>query len=896
MFKKMKLGPRLMIIGITLTMIPLLALGITAYLQNRTALKISRDETTRLSYADLDHIIEGVSQMCVAQNEAIERQLQQSLNLALDFARREGGFTTSDEVVNWTAANQLTQRSVAVTLPKMLIGKTWLGQTKEAQKPVVLVDEIRKLTDVTCTVFQRMNPEGDMLRVATNVLNKDGTRAVGTYIAALNPDGKPNPVISAVLKNQTYRGAAFVVTGTHVTAYQPILSKDNSVGGMLYVGIPLGGVHTKSLRQGLIDIKIAKTGYVWVVDGQGRYVVSAAGARDGESVLEAKDQDGRHFGAEIVQKGLKLKPNEFAEQYYPWQNPGEPRPRMKVARFQYYAPWDWIIGAGSYEEEILEGTQKIVELSDRTNWFMMALTMSAIGIAALIWYFTSRALSQPIVKIADTIRRVATERDFTLKVPAGGAYEVTTMAGEFNKLLRELRDSFRLVFDSAGQVDDKSQDMSKRAQANKERAEAELKNVEEVTRVLKEMGATAGEVAQASLSQKEAAESSAKTIAELLNAMESVAQSTQKQTDAVQEANERVALMGETGGKVVATAAQQGEAVVKVTDAITRMQQSVQDMNQATARASEHGLAALRAVDDGAHSVKDTVEGMRAIAQSSEQISEIIGVITEIAEQTNLLALNAAIEAARAGEHGKGFAVVADEVGKLAQRSSEAAKEITKLIKDSTQRVKDGTSLTDELQSALRKIAEGGKVNMQAIEEITNTSGMLASRTHEVSDLMSALNAFAKDIGTMAGEQFPRREAAQKALASLIEQAKIITELVGNANQGAHSINQEMQSVVERTAKMQTLTGLQAQRSKNVQAIAETQAQGARQTAERAGTVLAITGDLAKVSKGLITQVEQFRIDVQGNGPDDRLPAYADTVELIYPDKAQKETGRRVAG
>ena len=300
----------------------------------------------------------GVYRMCETQNALLVKTLSGYLNFSRQLVADSGGISLATEKVTWDAVNQYSQNRITVNLPKMLLGGSWPGKVFDAGTSVPMVDRIKNLAeDATCTVFQRMNDAGDMLRVVTSVVKTDGNRAIGTYIPRTNPDGKANPVVSKVLNGGTYSGRAFVVDRWYLTSYEPIYDSDKSIIGMRYVGIPQESV--QSIRKSIYNLEIGQTGYAYVLDEKGYYVISEDGKRDGENISQSTDADGNLFIQAIVAKGLTLKPGEIAEHYYPWKNPGDPKARMKIIRFMYYEPWGWIISAGSYMDEFLEGVHRI---------------------------------------------------------------------------------------------------------------------------------------------------------------------------------------------------------------------------------------------------------------------------------------------------------------------------------------------------------------------------------------------------------------------------------------------------------------------------------------------------------------------------------------------------------
>ncbi len=862
MLRNLKLRPKMLLVGVLLTCAPLLVGGLFVFWQNQKMTEVSAEESIKLATVDLDHIAKGVYRMCETQNELLKKSLQNYLNVARDRLKARGNASVSDETVTWNAVNQYSKNISVMKLPKMLVGNMWLGKVRDMNLSVPVVDHIREIAPgVTCTIFQRMNDAGDMIRVATNVPKKDGSRAIGTFIPAVNPDGRANPVISSVMKGDTYLGRAYVVNGWYLTAYEPIYDAQTNLIGVLYVGVPQESV--KELRQAIMDIQVGTTGYVYVLDSEGHYVISKDGKRDGELIIDAKDSEGRPFIRSIISTARALKPGQIGQERYPWQNPGDPVARYKTARLMYFAPWDWIIGAGSYDDEFLAGTRRIEDVGHRSNIILGGVFVLATLAAVLIWMFVSRGISRPIVRIADSINEIARNRDLTIDVPVQGNDEVAVMATEFNNMMVLLRDSFQMVSGAATDTDGYARNVAERATSNRERAARQQEQMEAVQETVRDMGTTAGEVAEASSAQREAADLSSKVLDELTQDMAAINEASRTQVEDAGVASERVTEMGETGAKVVATAQEQGERVEAVTEAVDRMAASVEELTTAASRAMSFASGAMEAVEEGSDSVKATVEGMRAIAESSDQISEIITVITEIAEQTNLLSLNAAIEAARAGAHGKGFAVVADEVGKLAQRSSEAAKEITQLIRDSSARVTEGTKLSDQSRLALDKIAQGGGTNMEAVKEIGSIAESLSEGARSVNEMMKELNRLAEEISGMAGQQGERRSAAQAALEALVEKANTISEQITRADERVKDVGERMKGVVARTGQMKDMTDLQATRAKRLNEITDESTLAAKQTLEGAGSVVGITEELQKLSGGLMAQVEQFKF---GNG------------------------------
>lgn len=273
-----------------------------------------------------------------AERQAVSRQLKNDIKLAEALVQRYGKPDLSDTPYRWQAVNQFTKESQSVELPLLRLGSQLLYPMEDFDTRAPVVDELTELTGSTCTIFQKMNDDGAMLRVATSVKNKEGKRAVGTFIPAVNPDGTPNAVVTTVSLGTPYTGRAFVVDDWYQTIYKPLRNPFDEVIGMLYVGVPEKSVG--AIRDQVTEARLGKTGFVFVADEEGRVVIHA------DRSLEGQDA-GRALGISSWQENLQevLQKKEIFAGFRAQDG------REGFVALLHYPEWKWVlVGVGFWNE------------------------------------------------------------------------------------------------------------------------------------------------------------------------------------------------------------------------------------------------------------------------------------------------------------------------------------------------------------------------------------------------------------------------------------------------------------------------------------------------------------------------------------------------------------------
>jgi signal transduction histidine kinase len=377
-----------------------------------------------------------------ASHRELSSQVPRSLRVARDQMDRLGPVTFSPDKVAWSARNQLDGTIQEVLLPKVLVGGAWIGQNADPSRPSPLVDRVRELAGSEATLFQRMNDRGDMLRVATTVPDRNGSRAIATYIPAVDPDGRPNPVVSTVLRGETYRGRARVIDDWYMAGYEPIRDAEGRIAGMLFIGLRQDSL--EGIRAGVAASRIGESGLLYVLGGstnqRGRYVIPPPGRADGEDAWEAKDAQGKPYIQEIVRAATGAAPGQTVRLSY--VRPSATGPRERLAMVTYFEPWDWVIVADMDRDEALAPLRQV-----QSSLISAVVTVALVAalLLAITIFLASRAaarLAAPLEAMAAAAERIA-QGDVEQVVTYRGGDEVGRLAEAFRGTIRYIQDVAR---------------------------------------------------------------------------------------------------------------------------------------------------------------------------------------------------------------------------------------------------------------------------------------------------------------------------------------------------------------------------------------------------------------------------------------------------------------------
>ncbi len=601
------------------------------------------------------------------------------------------------------------------------------------------VDKISSLTGARCTIFLKEGSRAK--RIATSVVDASGKRAIGTFLS--------DAVYDAVFnKKQQFIGRAWVVDGWYLSAYEPLRDKNGEVVGALFCGLP---ERSGLLRKDLMAIKVGQTGYIFAVDSKG--VLQLHPAKEGEDISQ------NDFIKEMTSKARTLTEGEVGWITYNWMNKelGETKSREKIVAYTYFPDWDWVIGVGSYLDEFTAPVKKIKYAS-----IFLGILFLASGLTAA--FFVSRSITNPIrqvVATTDEMCREFTELDRVVSAMANNDFTQQIKASHIQRTGSKSNDETGILIRSVENALD-----------SKDRIFESLRTMSvNVTNVIAQLSDRAVQLVSTSTGMASTADNLARGSEEQTHQTTQVSSAIEEMTSTIVEASKNA---GDAAGqaKQAAEAAQQGNDVVAHT---------IEGMNR---------IATV--VQESAHTIQK-------LSKSSDQIGEIATVINDIADQTNLLALNAAIEAARAGEQGRGFAVVADEVRKLAERTTKATAEITTMIKtiqgetrgavtameQGINEVQAGRELADQAGDSLQSIGEYAQRVMDMVRQIATAAEQQSAASEQIAKSVVRISQVTK---TNASEVKLSADAAEQLnkqaedLRTMVSQFKIVGGGIGIIN------------------------------------------------------------------------------------------------------------------
>ena len=496
------------------------------------------------------------------------------------------------------------------------------------------------------------------------------------------------------------------------------------------------------------DIVIGKTGACYIAGIEGTIIADRDKSlvENMTNVINNAKQDASLVSvASFLSHAIEVDESEVG--YYNYKG------NSYIASYATIKTSDWSVVIRAPVHEFM-GT---VNSLRRSMYFIGA---GILIVALIIVYFVAHSIVKPIQTVVSALKNIAQgEGDLTVRLPVHGNDEITDMSEYFNETISKIGSSIRNVGTNSNTMENIGNELAS--------------NMTETASAVNQISANIDGVKQQALTQAASVTETASTIEEIVRTIKQLNTSIETQAASVAESSASIEQM-------VANIASIGQTLGK-TDEV------VKELTSATG--------------DGKDTLVTSNSVTQKIAEESGSLMEASSVIQHIASQTNLLAMNAAIEAAHAGEAGKGFAVVADEIRKLAEDSATQGKTITATLKNLSGEIETlsaSSKTVEEKFNAIFNLAEQVK-EMSA--RLTEAMREQENGSKEVLIAIKNINTVTTEVQAGSEEMLKGGEGVAEEMRKLDDLTRIITESMNEMASGAVQINNAVQEVNEITQK-----------------------------------------------------------------------------------------------